>query len=127
MQNRKSLLAIILVFLPFIVFSQTTYVPLWAKDNLFLNRLEIKAQKNPDLNLSTVKPYMRKAYVAVADSFRTMLLEGNNPARLTKIDQYNLNRFQANSREYKRRIVPLILARQRPKGAPPAKANYSSA
>jgi hypothetical protein len=43
---------------------------------------------------------MRKAYVAVADSFRTMLLNGSNPAKLTKIDQYNLNRFQANSKEY---------------------------
>jgi hypothetical protein len=100
MQNSKSLLVIILAFLPIAIFSQTTYVPLWAKDNLFLNRLEIKAQTNNDLNLSTVKPYMRKAYVAVADSFRTMLLNGSNPAKLTKIDQYNLNRFQANNKEY---------------------------
>lgn len=100
MQNSKSLLAIILAFLPILVFSQTTYVPLWAKENWFLNRLEIKAQKNSDLNLSTVKPYMRKAYVAVADSFRTDLLNGQNAAGLTKIDEYNLNRFQANNKEY---------------------------
>ena len=55
---------------------QTTYVPLWAKESWLLDRLEIKAQTDNGLNLSTVKPYMRKAYVAVADSFRQMLMYG---------------------------------------------------
>ncbi|MES2646101.1 MAG: hypothetical protein V4717_04440 [Bacteroidota bacterium] len=100
MQNRNSLLVILLAFVSTTVFSQTTYVPLWAKEGWLLNRLEIKAQTNNDLNLSTVKPYMRKAYVAVADSFRSMLINGENPARLSKVDQYNLNRFQANNKEY---------------------------
>lgn len=100
MQNRNSLLVIVLAFLSAPVFAQTTYVPLWAKENGFLNRLEIKAQTNNDLNLSTVKPYMRKAYLAVADSFRGMLINGQNPAKLTKIDEYNLNRFEANNKEY---------------------------
>jgi hypothetical protein len=100
MQNRNSLLVVLfsLVILP--AFAQTTYVPLWAKENWFLSRLEIKAQKDNNLNLSTVKPYMRKAYVAVADSFRGMLINGQNPDHLTKIDQYDLNRFQANNKEY---------------------------
>ena len=100
MQNKHILTGIILVFSSAAALSQTTYTPLWAKENWFLQRLEIKAQKNPDLNLSTVKPYMRKAYVAVADSFRTLLNEGQNPAQLSKIDQYNLNRYQSNNKEY---------------------------
>ncbi|TAD85422.1 MAG: hypothetical protein EAY75_11400 [Bacteroidetes bacterium] len=82
--------------------AQTTFIPLWAKDGVFLDRLEIKAGTDNNLNLSTVKPYMRKAYVAVADSFRTLLNAGKNPAGLTKIDQYNLDRFQANNREFSR-------------------------
>jgi len=82
--------------------AQTTFIPLWAKDGTFLDRLEIKAGTDNNLNLSTVKPYMRKAYVMVADSFRTLLNEGKNPAGLTKIDQYNLDRFEANNREYSR-------------------------
>ncbi|HSK14341.1 MAG TPA: hypothetical protein VK907_14065, partial [Phnomibacter sp.] len=82
--------------------AQTTYLPLWAKETWLLDRLEIKAQTDNDLNLSPVKPYMRKAYVAVADSFRQMLTEGNNPAALSPVDQYNLSRFQANSSEYSR-------------------------
>jgi hypothetical protein len=81
---------------------QTTYVPLWAKESWLLDRLEIKAQTDNSLNLSTVKPYMRKAYVAVADSFRQMLMDGKNPAKLTGVDQYNLDRFQANNSEFSR-------------------------
>jgi len=61
-------------------FGQTTYVPLWAKESWLLDRMEIKAGTNNDLNLSTVKPYMRKAYVAVADSFRLQLQRGINTA-----------------------------------------------
>ncbi len=80
--------------------AQTTYVPLWAKEGWLLDRLEIKAQRDNNLNLSTVKPYMRKVYVSVADSFRNLLLEGYNPAKLTKTDQYNLDRFQANNSEF---------------------------
>src|SRR6187401_831585 len=100
MQNRNSLFIGLLLLVSAPVFAQTTNVPLWAKENWFLNRLEIKAQKENDLNLSTVKPYMRKAYTAVADSFRTMLINGENPTKLTKVDEYNLNRFEANNKEY---------------------------
>lgn len=80
--------------------AQTTYVPLWAKEAWLLDRMEIKAQRDNDLNLSVVKPYMRKAYVAVADSLRQLLLAGQNPVGLTRVDQYNLDRFEANNSEY---------------------------
>lgn len=100
MQNRHSLLWLAFAFFTTGLFAQTTYLPLWAKEGWLLDRMEIKAQANIDLNLSTVKPYMRKAYVAVADSFRMLAEAGSNPAFLTKTDLYNLNRLQANSSEY---------------------------
>jgi len=100
MQNRHSLLWLAFAFFSFSLHAQTTYLPLWSKEGWLLDRMEIKAQKDNDLNLSTVKPYMRKAYVAVADSFRKMVEAGNIPASLTKTDLYNLNRLQANSSEY---------------------------
>ncbi len=102
MQNRKSLFVIVFLVLSAQGFAQTTNIPLWAKENWLLNRLEIKAQKDNDLNLSTIKPYMRKVSVAVADSFRAMLLKGQNPAKLTPMDQYNLDRFESNNKEYSR-------------------------
>ncbi len=82
--------------------AQTTYIPLWAKEGWLLDRMEIKAQTDRNLNLSTVKPYMRKVYVEVADSFRQLLMEGQNPVKLTRVDQYNLDRFQANNSEFSR-------------------------
>jgi hypothetical protein len=83
-----------------IAMAQTTYVPLWAKEGWLLDRMEIKEGTNNDLNLSTVKPYMRKAYVAVADSFMKKIKAGTNAALLTQVDQYNLDRFMANNSEY---------------------------
>ncbi|HSC53162.1 MAG TPA: hypothetical protein VLC98_06080 [Phnomibacter sp.] len=82
--------------------AQTTYVPLWAKESWMLDRLEIKAVTDNGLNLSTVKPYMRKAYVAIADSFRQQMLDGKNTVNLSKVDAYNLDRFEANNSEYSR-------------------------
>jgi hypothetical protein len=100
MQIRHSLLSLAFAFYSFGLVAQTTYLPLWAKEGWLLDRMEIKAQKDNDLNLSAVKPYMRKAYIAVADSFRQMAEAGHNPASFSKNDLYNLNRLQANSSEY---------------------------
>jgi hypothetical protein len=100
MQIRNSLLVALMVFATMYSSAQTTHLALWGKEQWLLDRLEIKAQQNNDLNLSTVKPYMRKAYLAVADSFRLMLSQGKNPAKLSKTDEYNLNRMQANSSEF---------------------------
>jgi len=80
--------------------AQTTYVPLWAKEAWLLDRMEIKAGTNNHLNLSMVKPYARKIYVGVADSVRLKLDAGQNDWKLTKIDQHNLDRFQANNSEF---------------------------
>jgi hypothetical protein len=82
--------------------AQTTFLPLWAKEGWLLDRMEIKAKTDRNLNHSTVKPYMRKAYVETADSFRQLLLEGKNPIKLSKIDEYNLDRFEANNSEFSR-------------------------
>lgn len=102
MQNRQSLLLIATLLCAGMVNAQTTYLPLWAKESWLLDRMEIKAHTNVDLNLSTVKPYMRRAYVAVADSMAVQLQAGSNPYDLTATDQYNLYRFMANSSEYSR-------------------------
>ncbi len=100
MRSLKIIFAVCLSGLGLSIQAQTTYIPLWAKEGWLLDRLEIKAGTDNDLNLSTVKPYMRKTYVEVADSFRSLLLAGQNPANLTKVDQYNLDRFQANNSEF---------------------------
>lgn len=98
----RNIWAALLILITTNAVAQTTYVPLWAKEGWLLDRMEIKAGTNNALNLSTVKPYMRKAYVQVADSIRQLLQQNQNPWQLSVVDQYNLDRFQANNSEYSR-------------------------
>jgi hypothetical protein len=84
------------------VLAQSTDIPLWAKETWLLNRLEIKAGTHNGLNLSTAKPMLRSLYVPIADSVRARLLAGQNEWQLSKVDEYNLNRLQANNSEYSR-------------------------
>ncbi len=99
MQNRHSLLWLAIAFFSTSAAAQTTYIPLWAKESWLLDRLEIKAQSNIDFNLSTVKPYMRKAYVEAADSIYAGQFSAKKIA-LSDVDQYNLVRFLQNNKEY---------------------------
>jgi len=54
-------LFIIAFALPSIASSQTTFVPQGDKQNIFLERLEIKLGKDSVLNFSKTKPLLRKA------------------------------------------------------------------
>ncbi len=100
MQIRDYLLRAAFIFIPATSFSQTTYVPFGGKEAWLLDRMEIKLQTNNDFNLSTVKPYMRNAYVRQAEITDSLIATGTNPGKLTKTDQYNLNRFIANNSEF---------------------------
>jgi hypothetical protein len=109
MQNRYSLLCFVFSLLTFSLLAQTTHLPLWSKEAWLLDRMEIKVQTDNDLNLSTVKPYMRKVYVEIADSLRRFQVQKLNPAEFSKVDWYNLNRLQANSSEFSSETNPKIL------------------
>ncbi len=100
MQNKYYLLVSLLFTTNLILNAQTTNVQFGSKESWLLERLEIKAQTNNGLNLSTVKPYMRQAYVKIADSIKLSLQAGTNTHNLTKTDQYNLERFRANNSEW---------------------------
>ena len=93
-------LNIIFLSISFVSFSQTTYVRAGGKEEWLLNRMEIKLQANNDFNLSTVKPYMRKAYVRQTEIIDSLITAGSNTAAFSTIDQYNIDRFLANNTEY---------------------------
>ncbi len=111
MQNRHKLLWLVLLTISFAANAQTTYISPWAKENRLLERMEIKAQRNTDLNLSTVKPRLIKQNVAWADSVYTWLEQNENPWKLTTMDQYNLTRFLSNNRDYSSLNRPQFLSR----------------
>jgi hypothetical protein len=101
-----------MILSPFISFGQTTYLPQDARENILLERMEIKAQSDSILNFSKLKPFSRKKYIAVIEkhvkniySGGTFTFQNINPpagrleithqndaeitARLTKIDRFN--------------------------------------
>ena len=56
MQIIKSLFTLMVFISPCFLFAQTTYLQQGSKEYQFIDRLEIKAQENNDLNFSAIKP-----------------------------------------------------------------------
>ena len=84
----------IFLFIPFLGKAQSTYLPQGNKHQAFLSRLEIKLQKHPDLNVTTIKPFSRRMAVSAA-------LEADSTGVLTSsTDQYNLNSLLLNNKEW---------------------------
>ena len=63
MQYKQTLVRLTILLFPFLSYGQTTYLPLDSKDNILIERLEIKAQTDSVLNFSIIKPYSRKQFI----------------------------------------------------------------
>lgn len=98
MQFKKTLvrlLAFLIFLFPFVAFSQTTYLLQGDKQNIILERLEIKMQRDSVLNFSKTKPYSRKSIVAKAGE-----IYQSESAGLSRVDQYNLASLLKNNIEW---------------------------
>ncbi len=92
----------IILILPCFGYAQSTDLPQGSQYEHFLDRLGIKMQTNPDLNIFTVKPINRKVAVTVtelADSLNAIYPEAD-PLHLAKTDQDNANSLLANNSEW---------------------------
>jgi hypothetical protein len=103
------------------------YTTQGAKDNYFIDRLEIKQQINTHLNFSTLKPFNRKAIVREAeflDSARMGYVDSLGKDKyfewtdlaLTPVDEYNLKRFLINNAEWAT-VLPKESESKKPFGA----------
>lgn len=111
MQFIKSLTKLLLFICPSFATAQSTYLNSGSKEIHFVDRMEIKQQKNTDLNFSSVRPFNRK-YITeqteFIDSARLGYTDANgmdkyqdwNSQDLTPIDEYNLNSFLMNNTEW---------------------------
>lgn len=91
----KNLRRSLILLLPFAGFSQSVYLPQGSKHTQLLERLEIKFSRNPDLNLSIVKPLSRRVAVQVAEDADTSSL-----ILLSPVDEYNLHSLLMNNSEW---------------------------
>lgn len=112
MQFIKSLTNLLFFICPAFATAQSTFLTQGSKDQHFVDRMEIKQQKNTHLNFSTLKPFNRKYIVEQAEFIDSARLgyvdtktgidkykEWDNQA-LTPIDEYNLQRFLMNNTEW---------------------------
>lgn len=96
MQFKKSALRLAFILLPLTGFSQTTYLPRGDKQEIILDRLEIKAQRDSILNFSKTKPYSRESYVPRVRAYLNDSLRAN----LTNVDQYYMESLLKNNVEW---------------------------
>jgi hypothetical protein len=81
---------------PSFAFSQSVYFQQGSKENILLERLEIKAQKDTVLNFSFVKPFNRKWWVNRLEAIKA----DSMPVSLTPVDKYNIDRSLLNNLEW---------------------------
>ena len=112
MQIIKSLTKLLIFICPAFATAQSTFLTPGSKDYHFVDRMEIKQQKNTHLNFSAVHPFNRKYIVQQTEFIDSARLgyvdtltgldkykEWDNQA-LTPIDEYNLDRFLMNNTEW---------------------------
>jgi hypothetical protein len=100
MQIIKSVSSLLIFLLPLAAFSQSSYIQRGTKDEILLDRLEIKSGLS-NLNYSTVKPYNRRLVTKEVELLDSLQRAGDTTAiNLTEIDKYNMQRFLMNNSEW---------------------------
>ncbi len=112
MQIIKSLTKLLIFICPVFASAQSTFLTQGSKEIHFVDRMEIKQQKNTHLNFSALHPFNRRyivQQVEFIDSARLGYVDlktGQDKYRewydqaLTPIDEYNLQRFLMNNTEW---------------------------
>ncbi len=115
MQFKQLLFSIFILIISFTAASQTTYLPQGARENVLLERLEIKLGTDTILNFSKNKPFSRRQYIP---NLQTYYLKGliinsageipvgwndyqsKMAASLTDVDLYNIKTAFVNNNEW---------------------------
>ncbi len=111
MQFIKSLTKLLFFICPAFATAQSTFLTQGSKDVHFVDRMEIKQQKNTHLNFSSARPFNRKyivqqtefidsARLGYTDSTGRDKYEEWYDQALTPIDEYNLTSFLMNNTEW---------------------------
>jgi hypothetical protein len=111
MQIIKSFTKLLIFICPAFASAQSTYLTQGSKDIHFVDRLEIKQQKNTHLNFSTLRPFNRKDIVRQAEFIDSARLGYSDSVgvdkykewydqALTPVDEYNLQHFLMNNSEW---------------------------
>ena len=92
MQIKQSILRVLILLVPYAGITQTTYLAQGAKENILLERLEIKASSDSVLNFSKIKPFSRRQV--------TMRVAGTDSSGISRVDRHNIRSFLMNNLEW---------------------------
>ncbi|HZF65550.1 MAG TPA: hypothetical protein VEZ55_13740 [Chitinophagaceae bacterium] len=82
MQYKQTLFRLAILFAPLAAQSQTTYLLQGAKENILIERLEIKSSTDSVLNFSKTKPFSRRQFIP-------RIARMDSIVKLSKVDHYN--------------------------------------
>jgi hypothetical protein len=93
----RAIVGLLLIYIPCKVNSQSVFLQQGSKENILLDRLEIKAQKDTVLNFSFIKPFNRKWWTRRLEAIQADSIHVDG---LTNIDKYNIERALLNNMEW---------------------------
>ena len=101
LKGLMKILPLVFLLFPLAAISQTTYLPQGAEENILIERMEIKAQKDSVLNFSKIKPLSRKSIVPVIrDYWHKLGGSAVTGEPYSKVDMYNEWRVIINNLEW---------------------------
>jgi hypothetical protein len=109
MVGKNLVLLLVLLLFSFTTFSQSTYLSLDSKHQIFIERMELKAQTDSTLNFSSIQPYNRKF---LTEAFSK--IEDEKVVHIDKVDQYNLRSFLMANKEWSSKASAQMLSKRNP-------------
>ena len=94
MQNKQTLVRLLIILCPLTAFSQSTYLHQGDKINHFMDRMEIKSRSDSFFNYSKTRPFTRRHVVEAARHFE------QSGIALSKTDVANLRSIYLENNEY---------------------------
>ncbi len=100
MQIIKFVRCLFFFLCPLASFAQSSYLQRDTKDQILLERLEVKTGR-PNLNYLNVKPLNRRLITREVEIIDSLYQVGDSSTTsLTDIDKYNMQRFLMNNSEW---------------------------
>ncbi|WP_336515336.1 hypothetical protein [Pollutibacter soli] len=96
MQIIKSIVRHLVFILPLYASSQSVYLQQGSKENILMERLEIKSGGDSILNFNFLKPFNRRWWVRALENINI----DSTDIRLSKVDKYNIFRSKLNNLEW---------------------------
>ncbi|GAC1490564.1 MAG: hypothetical protein NVS1B13_20360 [Flavisolibacter sp.] len=93
MQFKQTLVSLFCLLICFTISAQTTFVEQEGKENIIIERLEIKAQTDSILNFSKLKPFSRKTLIPYIAGLDSSFFS-------SRVDQYNKYSLMVNNLEW---------------------------